>query len=121
MYKEWPTLTWGYVQTRERRDKRCPQYRVLGSLPFRKDSEFGSLKSWLAPPLACSLAQWFHVPFVFGCSAFCPGDVLHTISEYFQDNTYFIDGAANHSVLQGRFFVVSPMFFVVQVHGFVVS
>ena len=73
MYKEWPTLTWGYVQTRERRDKRCPQYRVLGSLPFRKDSEFGSLKSWLAPPLACSLAQWFHVPFVFGCSAFCPG------------------------------------------------
>ena len=47
-------------------------------------------------------------------------DVLHTISECFQDNTYFIDGAANHPVHQGRFFVVSPMFFVVQVHGFVV-
>ena len=26
-----------------------------------------------------------------------------------------------HAVHQGRFFVVSPMFFVVQVYGFVVS
>ena len=42
--------------------------------------------------------------------------------KYFQDTPHFIDGAANHSVHQGRFFfVVSPMFFVVQVYGFVVS
>jgi len=30
MYKELTTLTWAYVQTRERREKRCPQYRVFG-------------------------------------------------------------------------------------------
>ena len=33
----------------------------------------------------------------------------------------FIDGAARHSVAQDRLFGVSPMFFVVQVCGFVVS
>jgi hypothetical protein len=32
-----PTLGWGYVQTSRRREKRCPQYRVLGQLRFKKD------------------------------------------------------------------------------------
>ena len=48
-------------------------------------------------------------------------DVPHTISECFQDSDCFIDGAARHSVAQDRFFGVPPMFFVVQVCGFVVS
>jgi hypothetical protein len=29
MCREHPTLTWGYVQTCTRREKRCPQYRVF--------------------------------------------------------------------------------------------
>jgi hypothetical protein len=72
MYRERPTLTWGYVQTRERRDKRCPQYRVLGSLRFRKDSEFGSLKSWQPPPFTCSPAQWIHGLLMLCWGTFCP-------------------------------------------------
>jgi hypothetical protein len=47
--------------------------------------------------------------------------VLHTIPECFQDNLHFIDCAASHSMAQVRFFVVSPLFFVVQVNGFGVS
>jgi len=34
MYKRVLTLRWGHVQTRERREKGCPQYRVFGSLRF---------------------------------------------------------------------------------------
>jgi hypothetical protein len=46
-------------------------------------------------------------------------EVLWMTYKYSQDTPHFIDGAANHSSC--RFFVVSPMFFVVQVYGFVVS
>jgi hypothetical protein len=44
MCKKKPTLGWGYVQTRTRREKVCPLYRVLGSLRIWKNSAFGSLK-----------------------------------------------------------------------------
>src|ERR1700734_3083251 len=44
MCKEKPTLGWGYVRTRTRREKVCPLYCVLGSLRIWKNSAFGSLK-----------------------------------------------------------------------------
>ena len=36
MYEKSPTLRWGQVQTRKRRECQCPQYRVFGSLRFRQ-------------------------------------------------------------------------------------
>ena len=66
MYKEIPTLGWGYVQTRKRRDKVCPLYRVLGSLRIWKNSAFGSLKICGLPAVACSPAQWICSQLVFG-------------------------------------------------------
>jgi hypothetical protein len=66
MCKEIPTLGWGYVQTRKRRDKVCPLYRVLGSLRIWKNSAFGSLKICGLPAVACSPAQWICIQLVFG-------------------------------------------------------
>ena len=53
MYEKRPTLTWGHVQTRERREKGCPQYRVFGSLRFWKDSAFWGLLSLAVFLLYC--------------------------------------------------------------------
>jgi len=44
-----------------------------------------------------------------------------TILECSQEDPHFIHCAASLSVAQVRFFVVSLLFFVVQVNGFVVS
>jgi hypothetical protein len=66
MCKEKPTLRWGYVQTRTRREKVCPLYRVLGSLRIWKNSAFGSLKTCSPPAVICSSAQWICSPLVFG-------------------------------------------------------
>jgi len=52
MYKELTTLTWAYVQTRERREKGVHNIAFLGSLHFRKD-----LTHFLAPNLWQSICS----------------------------------------------------------------
>jgi hypothetical protein len=53
MYRKMSTLGGGYVQMSRRREKRCPQYRVLGQLRFKKDSaqkDIGDLPHLLRSP-----------------------------------------------------------------------
>jgi hypothetical protein len=48
-------------------------------------------------------------------------EALYTIPECFKDDPHFIYGSASHSMAQVRSFAVSPLFFIVQVNGSVVS
>ena len=98
MCKEIPTLGWGYVQTRKRRDKVCPLYRVLGSLRIWKNSAFGSLKICGLPAVACSPAQWICIQLVFGWRLLPSMRSPSPFPECFYTCGYFCADAAGQSV-----------------------